>query len=235
MRITPRRDGFRDQRGLTLMEVLVVVGVLVILAGMVLPPMAMANAKAGRIKCIGELKAIGLAYRIFSTDHGGGFPWGLSVTNGGSREWLGDDPQIWRHWVTVTNFLRTPALLICPEDEERQPPKHYFTDPKPLVWAQITNNSRLSYFLGLNAREDIPDTILAGDRNLTIGGVPVPSGRLLLRTNDVLGFTEKVHDSAGNILLGDGSVQQVTSSRLRECWTAAQMSSGLSTNVWLVP
>jgi prepilin-type processing-associated H-X9-DG protein len=30
------------------------------------------------------------------------------------------------------------------------------------------------------------------------------------------GFSQRTHDSAGNILLGDGSVQQVTSARFRE-------------------
>ena len=34
--------------------------------------------------------------------------------------------------------------------------------------------------------------------------------------NGFAGFTKEIHVNAGNIVLGDGSVQNVTSSRLRE-------------------
>lgn len=159
----------------------------------------------------------------------------LPVTNGGTREWLIDGSQLWRHWLMLSNELSTPKLLTCPADHERLPRKFLFFGTKLLAWDEFTNNSHLSYFLGLNASEENPQTILAGDRNLTTNGVTVGPGRLLLTTNLVLGFTREIHDGAGNILHGDGSVQQVSNFRMQEAWHDASVSSGLATNVWLVP
>ena len=228
-----------SRRGLSILEVLVVVTCLLVLAAIILPTVSFSRAKSTRIGCLNKLKNVGLALRIFSTDHGDRWPMDLSVTNGGTREWLADGNQLWRHWLTLSNELPTPELLLCPADKERQPSQPIFLSPKPLTWSQFADNSHLSYFLGLNAREENPQTILGGDRNLTTNNVAVGPGCLLLKTNLVLGFTAEMHigsgNGAGNILLGDGSVQQVTSGRLREAWHDAHTSSGLSTNVWLVP
>ncbi len=217
-----------SRRGLTLIEVLAVMVILVVLAGVFIPASPGVKAKPDRIACVNNLKNLGLALRTFSSDHGDKWPMDLSVTNHGTREWVTDPSQLWRHWLSQSNELSTPRMLLCPADRERQA-------AKPLTWAQITDNSHLSYFLGLDAREDNPQSILAGDRNLTTNGAPVGPGRLLLTTNMLLGWTRAIHGDSGNLLLGDGSVQQTTSGRFREAWHDAHTSSGLSTNVWIVP
>jgi prepilin-type N-terminal cleavage/methylation domain-containing protein len=223
------------RQALTLIEVIVVLAVLVILVRLLFPPISRPKAKSQRINCVNNLKTIGVALRNFSSEHSGSWPMDLAVTNGGTREWLADETQLWRHWLRLSNELATPKILLCPSDLQRLPPKHVLSDRQPLAWAGFTNNSRLSYFLGLNASEYRPETILAGDRNLTTNGVPVGPGRLLLQTNTVLGFTAEIHGQAGNLLLGDGSVQQITSGRLATAWDDARKASGLATNVWLVP
>jgi type II secretory pathway pseudopilin PulG len=216
------------RRGLTLIEVLAVMVTLVVLAGVFIPAGPRAKAKPDRIACVNNLKNLGLALRIFSTDHGDKWPMDLPVTNHGTREWLTDGSQLWRQWLSLSNGLATPKMLLCPADKERKA-------TKPLTWDHITDNSHLSYFLGLDAREDNPQSILAGDRNLTTNGAPVGPGRLLLTTNMLLGWSKELHCHVGNLLLGDGSVQQTTGGRFRETWHEAHTSSGLSTNVWLVP
>ena len=217
-----------SRRGLTLVEVLVVVAVLFVIWAIFWPTTHGNKARPERIACVNNLKNLGLAMRVFSTDHGDKWPMDLSVTNHGTREWLNAPSQLWRHWLSQSNELSTPKMVLCPADKERQP-------PKPLTWDQITDNSHLSYFLGLDAHEDNPQTLLAGDRNLTTNGVAVGPGRLLLTTNLTLGWTKDLHNRAGNVLLGDGSVQQTTGGRLSEAWHDANTRSGLTTNVWIVP
>jgi prepilin-type N-terminal cleavage/methylation domain-containing protein len=195
------------RQALTLIEVIVVLAVLVILVRLLFPPISRPKAKSQRINCVNNLKTIGVALRNFSSEHSGSWPMDLAVTNGGTREWLADETQLWRHWLRLSNELATPKILLCPSDLQRLPPKHVLSDRQPLAWAGFTNNSRLSYF----------------------------PGRLLLQTNTVLGFTAEIHGQAGNLLLGDGSVQQITSGRLATAWDDARKASGLATNVWLVP
>ena len=59
-----------------------------------------------------------------------------------------------------------------------------------------------------------------GGRGNTTKGVRVviaaPAGTPVRTVNTTAGYSGDVHQNAGNLVLGDGSVQQVTSGRARE-------------------
>ncbi len=63
------------------------------------------------------------------------------------------------------------------------------TNPVAVVFS---SNRQLSYFLGLNANDEQPNSILGGDRNLTTNGIPVTAGRLLVTADHALGFNKKI-------------------------------------------
>ena len=226
----------RRARAFTLPELLIIVVVILVLALLAIPAMARSRARSSRVKCVNNLKNLGLGLRIFSTDQNGAWPWQVSTNDGGSKEFLQNPSLAWPHFHALSNELTTPRIARCPND---------LTGIQPVTWRDATNNSAFSYFLGLDASEENSNTILGGDSNLELNGRPLRSELVTLHTNANLRFDNtRVNEQqgdlwhatpdTGNILHGDGSVQSVTSARLRE----ALFVLGDPTNSihrWLIP
>src|SRR5713101_8749311 len=103
----------QSRRAFTIIELLVTIAIIGILAGLLLPALAKAKAKANRVDCISKLKQVGLGLRIWANDNGDRFPWSVSVTNAGSLGspfWVDD-------FRACSNEFSTPVILKCKSDK----------------------------------------------------------------------------------------------------------------------
>jgi hypothetical protein len=197
-----------------------------------------AKRKAQRISCLNNLKEIGTAYRLWAGDHDGHTPALESVSKGGWSDFLTNADQgaiCWINYSIMQNELgQSPKPVMCPADDRPSASK-FVTNavPNDPHNQYFQNNSNLSYFVGVSANTNSPLSLLAGDRNLGDGTVPDSGYGFSPASgegNDVavaiagpVSWSLKMHSArnaagSGTILLGDGSVQAVTSASFNKNW-----------------
>lgn len=187
----------------TLLEVFILVVVLAILSLILLPALRPAHFCC-QLNCSNNLKQIGLAFKTWALDNGDRFPMGVSTNDGGTLE-LCSGPNAFAHFAVMSNELSTPKVLVCPQDTSRQWATNFQAD---------LDDSKVSYFVGLNVGPTNLTMLLSGDRNLT-NDSPTLNSVLTVRPNDNVRWTDAIHKKRGVILLADGSVQEVLNGSFR--------------------
>ncbi len=170
----------KKTRGFTLVELLVVIGIIAVLISLLLPSLGKAREAAKRALCLSNLHQIGLGFQMYANANKGQVPLGCHGA-AYSYTWLAferwDSPNVARLYnlgfLFATGVCPNPKVFYCPSDNasayggayEPYQPAAWFRKPIPLSDAlngNFPSDPTVSLFrpwvgAGYQCRADLPD------------------------------------------------------------------------------
>jgi prepilin-type N-terminal cleavage/methylation domain-containing protein len=145
--------------GFTLVELLVVIGIIALLLALLLPALATARESANRIKCASNLRQLGQFVYLFAHDYNGRVPEAQDTPYSGAGSWNPTWMYTKDYFVLVDNYGANQNLFICPSSPLAEQGPSGFPYGEGLEFtARVSADS-----LPLN-----PKTVAEGERDLTI-------------------------------------------------------------------
>jgi hypothetical protein len=233
-----RQNAATGQGAFTRSDLCVVLSVLTLLALVVLPALANTRPRSARVICANNLRQIGMGLQLWGNDFNDQPPWEVPARLPGAGGFGGGPgtmqhslaPNVWLHLAWISNEVATPKIYLCPSDSGR--PASDFTGNAPDGYLHPNfRNAATSYFLS-HAFYNTPTAMIAGDRNV---GSDFPGGcsrfnytlgSTLLPQSSAFQWNTNLHHNAGNLLRGDGRVEQFSNLGLRNTVTTLPIGDG---------
>jgi len=196
----------------TLIELLVVIAIIAILAAILFPVFARAREKARAASCMSNLKQLGLALEMYSSDHDDYYPWAVDPADQNL-------PEIWNShpaWQAMIPFMPRIKDALMPYTKNRQ------------IWGCRSDNG-FTVLEGTGLALDGTPTAFDAFGTSYMWRTEVAFARcgpsLLDRpteTNILFDGHGTWHGSANsgrwNVLYGDGHVKSANSAQLDDAW-----------------
>jgi prepilin-type N-terminal cleavage/methylation domain-containing protein/prepilin-type processing-associated H-X9-DG protein len=232
-RVPPRLAGSTSRdAGFTLTELLVVVVIIAVLAGLLLPVFNVVQGNSRRIKCASNLRQIGAAILSYAVDHQLNLP-GTSA----SADGIPWDQNIAPYFGYTNSGYKTPAnILTCPNDPRRQqladgsyPRAYTVSGIKPTVSLGLFGSDTVSTSRSLTNISGTAKKIMAFECFSTNAGASVPNEQFRGRYDWTNGFQALAsiprlanhtyyHGATMNFVFADGHVEALDPTTVYTLW-----------------
>lgn len=195
----------RGKQAFTLVELLVVIGIISLLVAVLLPALNKAKEQAMTIKCAANLRQIGQMFHLYISSTSGYYPLGNGGSwGGGPSEWQGvPKSTTWRDYLAAIKLIPDPDAVSVRPEKAGSVAKLYC--PKNARAFASQNNRMFTYGMMESANStDYRDLGIAGRTGSPLnGGTPhiwIRSSKVQLPSETILLF-----EGAGVVMQGNDS------------------------------
>ncbi len=201
----PRRRAF------TLVELLVVIGIIAILIAILMPTLTKARESARRAECLSNLRQVGLSFRFYAMNNRDQVPLGYRANTKQFNSMIYSSTAkrlVLFGWLYTAGLMKNPKVFFCPS--ENDPRSMFATDANP--WPPAPDgNPAAQVYSGYGCRPEIelPDDP-AAYASVTMPRLGKFKNKAVFA--DLTAMPARVntrHRTGINVLYGDSSAQWV--------------------------
>jgi prepilin-type N-terminal cleavage/methylation domain-containing protein/prepilin-type processing-associated H-X9-DG protein len=197
------RSSNRTARAFTLVELLVVIGIIAILIAILLPALSKSRESARRAACLSNLRQVHLAFSLYAGNYKDQVPLGYRAGNKQFNSMMYSfttQKIVLFGWLWNEHLMPNPNVFFCPS--ETDPKSLYDTPANP--WPPGADPTKHSYSgYGCRPEIELPDDPLP---DLILPRLPRFRNKAIFA--DLTAIVARVdtrHKTGINVLYGDGS------------------------------